>query len=103
MHSQSIEPARSTRAEPLQSASRPYSAIGVEAPAVGSVGCGITVLMPLLSCERRERYTESAGVCAYGHAVPTPAGIAAAGDAATLAASPAAFFRARHVEHMQGL
>ena len=45
-----------TSAEPLQSASSPWSAIGVEAPAVGRVGWGITVLMPLQSRSARPRY-----------------------------------------------
>src|SRR3954454_10578179 len=45
MHSQSIEPARSSSADPLQSASRPYSATGVETPGAARAGCGMTVLM----------------------------------------------------------
>src|SRR5918995_3292499 len=56
MHSQSIEPARSSSAEPLQSASSPWSATGVETPAEAMAGCGIMMLMRLQSREERCRY-----------------------------------------------
>src|SRR3954470_5310693 len=58
MHSQSIEPARSSSAEPLQSAKSPYSATGVETPAGTGAGCGITVLMPLQSRQGACRYND---------------------------------------------